>query len=80
MLDVLLGKQYTLLHKIFGANSYLTSLKIQGTNGMDMEEHRKFMSVAFEEALQGYNEGGVPVGAVMTKDGKIIARCVQKGS
>ncbi len=47
---------------------------------MDMEEHRKFMSVAFEEALQGYNEGGVPVGAVMTKDGKIIARCVQKGS
>ena len=32
------------------------------------------------EALLGYNEGGVPVGAVMTKDGKIIAGYVQKGS
>ena len=39
-----------------------------------VEEHKQFMSVAYEEALQGYNEGGVPVGAVMTKDGKIIAR------
>ncbi|MDJ0955677.1 MAG: nucleoside deaminase [Arenicellales bacterium] len=33
-----------------------------------------FLEQAYQEALAGYNEGGVPVGAVMVKDGKIVAR------
>ena len=41
-----------------------------------MEEHKKFMEEAYKEAVTGYNEGGVPVGAVMTLNGKIIARFV----
>ncbi|MFC1659024.1 nucleoside deaminase [Pseudomonadota bacterium] len=33
-----------------------------------------FMHEAYLEALKGYNEGGIPVGAVMVRSGKIIAR------
>ena len=32
------------------------------------------MQVAYEEAEAGYREGGVPVGAVMVKDGRVVAR------
>ncbi len=41
-----------------------------------LEEHRRFMEEAYKEAVQGYEEGGVPVGAVMVQHGKIIARSV----
>lgn len=34
----------------------------------------KFLGAAYEEAFEGYEQGGVPVGAVMVEDGKIIAR------
>ncbi|MBS1269547.1 MAG: tRNA-specific adenosine deaminase [Gammaproteobacteria bacterium] len=34
----------------------------------------KFMRLALEEARTGYKEGGVPVGAVMVEDGKVIGR------
>ncbi len=34
----------------------------------------KFMSLAFCEAKEGYDEGGIPVGAVMVKNGKVIGR------
>jgi cytosine/creatinine deaminase len=33
-----------------------------------------FMRLAFEQALKSYNEGGLPIGAVMTERGKVIAR------
>ena len=39
-----------------------------------LEEHNNIMEEAYKEAVKGYDEGGVPVGAVMTMDGKIIAR------
>lgn len=34
----------------------------------------KFMALARQEAKAGYEEGGVPVGAVMVEDGVIIGR------
>lgn len=33
-----------------------------------------FMRLAFEQALKSYNEGGLPIGAVMTEVGEVIAR------
>ena len=33
-----------------------------------------FMHDAIEEALKGLKEGGVPIGAVLVEDGKIIGR------
>jgi tRNA(adenine34) deaminase len=33
-----------------------------------------FMKIALEEATLAYDEGEVPVGAVLVKDGKVIAR------
>lgn len=38
------------------------------------ETHRKFMQEALAQAKIGLAEGGVPVGAVMVEDGKIIGR------
>jgi len=44
----------------------------------------EFMQAAYEEALQGYREGGIPIGSVLVLDGKIIGRGhnrrVQRGS
>lgn len=34
----------------------------------------EFMAVALEEARQGLSEGGIPIGSVLVKDGKIIGR------
>ncbi|MFA6583443.1 MAG: nucleoside deaminase [Elusimicrobiaceae bacterium] len=34
----------------------------------------KFMQAAIEEARQGLKEGGIPIGAVLVKEGKIIGR------
>ena len=43
----------------------------------------KFMHAAFEQALKSYNEGGLPIGAVMVENGVVIAagqnRRVQDG-
>ncbi|BDV01541.1 tRNA-specific adenosine deaminase [Thermodesulfomicrobium sp. WS] len=43
-----------------------------------------FMQAAFDEAKQGYDEGGIPIGAVLVHKGRIIGRGhnrrVQKGS
>ena len=33
-----------------------------------------FMTEAYQEAESGYGQGGVPVGAVMTKNGIVVAR------
>lgn len=44
----------------------------------------EFMKAAIEEARKGIAEGGIPIGSVLVKDGKIIGRGhnqrVQKGS
>lgn len=45
----------------------------------------KGMNIAYEEAVAGYNEGGIPIGACLVhEDGRVIARGhnmrVQKGS
>jgi cytosine deaminase len=37
-------------------------------------EHIKFMEEAVKEAEKGLKEGGIPIGSVLVKDGKIIAR------
>lgn len=39
-----------------------------------MEEHIKYMKIALKEAQKAYLEDEVPVGCVIVKDGKIIAR------
>ncbi len=42
-----------------------------------------FLQAAIEEARQGWDEGGIPIGSVLVRDGKIIGRGhnqrVQKG-
>ncbi|MCX7726347.1 MAG: nucleoside deaminase [Chitinispirillaceae bacterium] len=39
-----------------------------------MTEHEKYMQLAYKEALKAYNEGEVPVGAVIVKDNQVIGR------
>lgn len=43
-----------------------------------------FLRAAYEEALQGLDEGGIPIGSVLVIDGEIVGRGhnrrVQKGS
>ena len=47
----------------------------------DVDRH--FMSLALEQAVKSYEEGGLPIGAVMVEDGAVIAaghnRRVQAG-
>lgn len=38
------------------------------------DDDRKFMALALEEAKTGFDEGGVPVGAVMVENGEVIGR------
>lgn len=38
------------------------------------ESDKQFMRLAYEEARAGYEEGGVPVGAVMVENGEVIGR------
>lgn len=46
--------------------------------------HTRFIKEAIKEARKGFREGGIPIGSVLVKDGKIIGRGhnrrVQKGS
>jgi tRNA(adenine34) deaminase len=39
-----------------------------------MTEHERFMNLAYQEALKALDDGEVPVGAVIVKDGKIAGR------
>lgn len=39
-----------------------------------MEHDERFMSLAYDQALKSYNEGGLPIGAVMVEDGQVIGR------
>ena len=42
--------------------------------GTPTPEDREFMRVAYEEARAGFDEGGVPVGAAMVENGRVVAR------
>ncbi|MGE5514757.1 MAG: nucleoside deaminase [Bacteroidota bacterium] len=46
-------------------------------------DHAHFMHLAYEQALKSYDEGGLPIGAVMVEEGTVIAaghnRRVQDG-
>jgi len=38
------------------------------------ERDKKFLDAAYEEAQKGLNEGGIPIGAVLVRNGEIISR------
>lgn len=40
---------------------------------MSSEIHNDFMRLAYEQMLKSYNEGGLPIGAVMVEQGSVIA-------
>ncbi len=44
------------------------------TTDIVTERDRELLREAYREALSGYEQGGVPVGAVMAKGGEVIAR------
>jgi cytosine deaminase len=48
-----------------------------------LDADHRFLRAAFEQAVKSYNEGGLPIGAVMAENGTIIAaghnRRVQEG-
>jgi cytosine/creatinine deaminase len=38
-------------------------------------EDQKFLDIAIKEAQEGFDEGGIPIGAcLVSKDGKVIAK------
>ena len=39
-----------------------------------MDIHEKFMKLAIKEAQKAYDKGEIPVGAIIVKDNKVIAR------
>lgn len=39
-----------------------------------MKQDLKFMKAAIQEARRGLREGGIPIGAVLVKDGRVIGR------
>jgi len=40
---------------------------------MSQDPDQAFIKLAYEQALKSYNEGGLPIGAVMVEGGKLIA-------
>ena len=38
------------------------------------EIDQKLLKIAYEEAKEGFEEGGCPIGSVLARDGKIIAQ------
>lgn len=40
---------------------------------MDVSNDLHFISLAYQQALKSYKEGGLPIGAVMVSEGKVIA-------
>ena len=37
------------------------------------EDDRRFLALAIEQATKSWEEGGVPIGAVLVHDGKVLA-------
>ncbi len=48
--------------------------EITTKSGNFPEKHYEFMAEAEKEAIKGLNSGGIPVGAVLVKNGEIIGR------
>ena len=50
---------------------------------MNLDQDRRFLRVAYEQAYTSYSEGGLPIGAAMVEAGRVIAaghnRRVQDG-
>ncbi len=46
--------------------------------GFFLKSSKKFMKLALEQAKMAFNQGEVPVGAVLVKNGKVIARSYNK--
>lgn len=50
---------------------------------MTDQDHQLFMQAAYQQALNSYNEGGLPIGAAMVENGKLLGvghnRRVQDG-
>ena len=44
------------------------------SNQVMTKADESFLQLAYAEALAGYNEGGLPIGGVMVKQGEVIAR------
>ena len=38
-----------------------------------MNDDYYFMELAIEEAIMSLNEGGIPIGAVLVKDGEVVS-------
>jgi creatinine deaminase len=38
-----------------------------------MNDHGRFMALAYDEALKSYREGGLPIGAVLVREGSVIS-------
>lgn len=45
-----------------------------GSNSESNLEHEKYMKIALEEAMKAFAKGEVPVGAVIVKEGVILAK------
>lgn len=58
-------------------------MRLVGTEAIDRSAHEPFLKAAIAEAMAGLAEGGLPIGSVLVRDGKIIGRGhnrrVQKG-
>ena len=39
-----------------------------------MDAHARFIAVAYEEALESYNEGGLPIGSVLVRNGEVVGK------
>jgi cytosine deaminase len=39
-----------------------------------MVDHAHYMSLAYAEALKSYNEGGLPIGSVLVRNGTVVGR------
>ena len=44
------------------------------TGANQTDKDAEFLRQAYAQALEGYQQGGLPIGAVMVKDGMVIAR------
>ena len=40
----------------------------------DLAMHAVFMDEALQEAREGFAEGGIPIGSVLVRNGKVISR------
>ena len=51
----------------------LTGAAVAVHSAAAAEVDRQFMRLAFEQAVKSYEEGGLPIGAVIVEDGAVIA-------